>query len=876
MKLVGDGVLHMAGQVGQSTEQLTSGLYTVESAGYHGSDALNVLKVAAQGAKVGAADLAPVTDAVTTALNAYSLKASDATSVMNSLVATEAAGKTNMEALAGSMSSILPVASAAGVKLNEVMAAMATMTAQGTSADVAATYLRQTIGQLSNPSAKAASEMRGLGLDATQVAQDLGKKGLAATLTELTDAIQSKMGPAGTVVIETLRKASKNTTEYQKALANLKPAEQTYIGSLATMVGGTKSMMGALQLTGPHMQTFQDNIKGIAEHVKAGGNEVEGWKEVQGTFNQKMAEAKGALEAVGIEIGQKLLPYATKFLGWVTESISWLTKHTTVLKVLGGVVGGILVIGIAAATVAMWNFTAALLASPATWVVVGVMALIAAIILLAMHWSQVWAKIKEIAHSVGDWLVGAWHWVADETSSIWNNDIVEPILGAWHSVENFFSSSWHTAADSVTGAWRWVGRESSSIWNNDIVAPVENAWRATERFFSSAWHSVADPIVAAWRWVAHTTSVIWDGISAFFRKWWPLLLIIFLPVVAGLIALWNHCHKTIESVARTVWGAISGFFVGAWKAISETALVAWSLISRYIISPVEEAWNWLVDLWNGAVAWLAAIWGDIAGGASDSWAWMGHEAKAAWALVKRYVVQPVEEAYEYLQHLWQAAGDWLSGVWRSVGQGASEGWGAIKREIVQPVEDAWNYVSNFASSVGTTLWNGLVAAWHQIEKVGDWFVGIGKSIVEGIINGVENGASALFKSLKNLANSALNEAKSFLGINSPSRVFAAEVGQWIPHGIAAGIEQHAGVATGAVAAMAGGTLGQFGSVGGIEPALSGGSIGGAMSGGGGPITVVNVTVTGSVTADRDLANTIQRVMAQNGARNSTTYTAFRR
>src|SRR5437879_9224224 len=73
MKMVGQGVLAMAGQVGQSTSQLTAGLYTVESAGYHGADALNVLKNAAMGAKVGAADLHTVTDAVTTGLNAYKL-----------------------------------------------------------------------------------------------------------------------------------------------------------------------------------------------------------------------------------------------------------------------------------------------------------------------------------------------------------------------------------------------------------------------------------------------------------------------------------------------------------------------------------------------------------------------------------------------------------------------------------------------------------------------------------------------------------------------------------------------------------------------------------------------------------------------------------
>jgi TP901 family phage tail tape measure protein len=876
MKMVGNGVLTMAGQVGQSTEQLTSGLYTVESAGYHGADALSVLKVAAQGAKVGAADLAPVTDAVTTALNAYSLKASDATGVMNALVATEAAGKTNMEALAGSMSSILPVASAAHVGLNEVLGAMATMTAQGTSADVAATYLRQTIGQLSNPSAKAAQEMRGLGLDSVQVAQNLGKNGLASTLNELTDAIQSKMGPAGTVIIETLKKASSNTTEYQKALANLKPAEQTQVAALADMVGGTKSMQAALELTGPHMQTFQENTKSIADHVKNGGNQIEGWSAVQGTLNQKIAEAKGALEAVGIQIGQKLLPVATKMIGLFSEGVTWLTKHKTAAEAVGAAIGGILVIGIAAATVAMWNFTAALLASPATWVVIGIMALIAAIVLLAIHWKQVWTWIKEVAADVWKWLVSVWRSIAKDTEDIWKNDIVKPVIGAWHDVEDFFSSAWHTVSDSVTGAWRWIGRESSHIWNDDIVAPVLGAWHGIENFFVSAWHYAVDPLVLAWHWIAGITEEVWGAISRFFKKWWPLLLVIFATPIAILISLWNHTHKTIEHAAVVTWNAISGFFVGVWRWIASTAESAWKLIVKYIVDPLVEFWGWCVSLWNSAMAFLDASWQSIADTAKAIWKWIADEASAGWKLIVKYIVDPLEEFWRWCVALWTGAVSWLEGAWRGIKEVASSAWNSIMHAILDPLEQAGRFVGSLISGIGSTIWNGLVSAWHAIEDVGSWFGSIGESIVEGIIKGVENGGSALMNSLKNLANDALNAAKSFLGINSPSRVFAAEVGQWIPHGIAAGIQQHSGVAAAAVADMAGGTLGQFGTLGGAEPAFSGAAGAGSISGGGGPVTVINVTVQGSVTADRDLASTIQRVMAQNGARNSSTYTPFRR
>ena len=724
MKMVGNGVLAMAGQVGQSTEQLTSGLYTVESAGYHGADALNVLKASAMGAKVGAADLAPVTDAVTTALNAYSLKASDATGVMNALVATEAAGKTNMEALAGSMASILPVASAAHVGLNEVLGAMATMTAQGTSADVAATYLKQTISQLSNPSAKAANEMKGLGLNSVQVAQNLGKNGLASTLTELTDAIQNKMGPAGTVVIDTLRKASANTTDYQKALANLKPDQQTYIGALADMVGGTKSMMGALQLTGPHMKTFQDNTKSIVEHVKNGGNAIEGWKEVQGTLNQKLAEAKGAMQAIGIEIGQKLLPYASKMVEVFSTSVTWLTRHHQVVVAVGAAIGGILVVGIVAATVAMWNFTAALLANPVVWIVVGIMALIAGLVLLIANWKKVWGWISTNIPFVANLFKSIWRVALADFHAVW-----QATMNAVHAVVKWFD-------DNVL---KWLEARSGEMtkWWKKNGAEVKEVW------------------ALLWKDVQLIAGAVWD----------------WLGVAIGVV----------EDVLRT-----------AWDAIVDSVKLAWSLISNAVTFGIHFVLNVI-----------------------------------------------------------QLALDVLTGHWGKV-------WGDLVHLVGQAFTDLWN----FLAGLGSSLWN----------LVSD----VGSDIVHGIVNGIEGSAGAIGTSLTNIAKGALSSVKSMLGINSPSRVFADEVGQWIPHGIAQGIQQHAGVATSAVAALAGGTLGQFGTIGGAEPALSGSAGQGGSSGSGGAQTVINVTVQGSVTADRDLANTIQKVMGQYGARNSTTYTAYKR
>jgi phage-related protein len=84
---------------------------------------------------------------------------------------------------------------------------------------------------------------------------------------------------------------------------------------------------------------------------------------------------------------------------------------------------------------------------------------------------------------------------------------------------------------------------------------------------------------------------------------------------------------------------------------------------------------------------------------------------------------------------------------------------------------------------------------------------IGSDIVSGIWSGISSGWGWLKDSVSNLAGSLFESAKNALGINSPSKVFADEVGKWIPAGIAVGIDKNAKTAINSVKNLAIDTLG---------------------------------------------------------------------
>ena len=66
---------------------------------------------------------------------------------------------------------------------------------------------------------------------------------------------------------------------------------------------------------------------------------------------------------------------------------------------------------------------------------------------------------------------------------------------------------------------------------------------------------------------------------------------------------------------------------------------------------------------------------------------------------------------------------------------------------------------------------------------------VGQQLVEGLWNGIKNAGQWLYDKLSGWVSDILGWIKGLFGIHSPSKVFADEVGKFIPPGITLGVEQ---------------------------------------------------------------------------------------
>ena len=120
--------------------------------------------------------------------------------------------------------------------------------------------------------------------------------------------------------------------------------------------------------------------------------------------------------------------------------------------------------------------------------------------------------------------------------------------------------------------------------------------------------------------------------------------------------------------------------------------------------------------------------------------------------------------------------------------------GKLASGIIKGFASIPSKVISLAGKIPTAIKNG----------VGNLF-SIGSDMIEGLWNGIKGKWDSMVSKLKTAAANLPKAVKKVLGIGSPSKVFA-EVGRWIPEGLALGIEKNMGVVYDASDAMADATM----------------------------------------------------------------------
>ena len=248
--VLSNNLLHLSNSLegAYSQTQLLAASYDVASAGFtDAAEASQVLEASALGAVGGMSDLGTVSDAVTSVLNAYGLEADKATKIVDGFIQTQNDGKIIVDQYARQIGRIAPTAKSAGISLDELNAAIATITAQGVPVEQTFTGLNQAIVSILKPTK-----------EAEKIAKELGISFNAA-------ALESK-GFGG--ILEDIAKSDATTDQ------------------LAKLFGSVEAMKAVFPLINDDLVKFNENLLNQSE---ASGVALAATEEFQDTLSQQFS-----------------------------------------------------------------------------------------------------------------------------------------------------------------------------------------------------------------------------------------------------------------------------------------------------------------------------------------------------------------------------------------------------------------------------------------------------------------------------------------------------------------------------------------------------------------------------------------------------------
>lgn len=255
-------VIDMTKTIPVGANEAAKALYQIVSAGHDGAAGMQILEASARAAIGGVTDTATAADAITTLINAYKQGASDANSISDQLFTTVRLGKTTFGELGQSIAQVAPIAASYGVEMDQVLAAVATLTKSGTPTAQAMTQIRASIVGVSKVLGDGAFETRTYQEALAEVAKMAG--GSESKLRELVPEIEAVNGVLGMTGINAQAAASD--------LAELSSSAGATETAFKKMAEGANAQLKLLQnnivaATRPMGETIMKEVADIAKKL---------------------------------------------------------------------------------------------------------------------------------------------------------------------------------------------------------------------------------------------------------------------------------------------------------------------------------------------------------------------------------------------------------------------------------------------------------------------------------------------------------------------------------------------------------------------------------------------------------------------------------
>ncbi|WP_392355847.1 DUF2207 domain-containing protein (plasmid) [Bacillus sp. A01H] len=336
-----------------------------------------------------------------------------------------------------------------------------------------------------------------------------------------------------------------------------------------------------------------------------------------------------------------------------------------------------------------------------------------------------------------------WDSIKQWTIDVWNS-IKEYLIELWNGIVQSSSEAWSSFLETMHSFFDPIGQFFSDLWTS-IGEICSTTWNSIVEFFSGAWASFTEMMHSFFDPIGEFFSSLWSGIVETASSWWTSLVTIASELWGTLVQAWQETWNTIVTVLDPIISLISTVLQAGWLLIQAGVQIAWAAISQYIIQPIQQAYDWVSTKIGELVTWLGTQW-EIAKAM----------AQIAWGLFKQYIIQPVQEAWTIVKQKFSDLVSWLSSQWELAKSYTLTAWNLVKQYVIQPVQELWNTTKQKLADLA----NWILSNWESIKSYTLTAWNLVKQYVIQPVTDAYNQAKQKFTDLYNSAREKFDSVKS--------------------------------------------------------------------------------------------------------------------
>lgn len=258
-------------------------------------------------------------------------------------------------------------------------------------------------------------------------------------------------------------------------------------------------------------------------------------------------------------------------------------------------------------------------------------------------------------------------------------------------------------------------------------------------------------------------------------------------VITTVVTFFNQLPYEIGHALGYVIGKMIEFGLNAINWVTtEVPKIIENIVTFFSELP-GKVWTWLCNTITNIVNWGIDMYQKASQYASN----------AIDAVVNFFATLPVK-VWTWLTNTISKITAWGLSMVSSAKTAASNTISSVVNFFATLPGKVWTWLGNTVNKV--TSWGANLrskgaeaagklvgAVISGVSNLPSRMLEVGKNIVHGVWNGICNAAGWFKKQVKRFFSGIVDGVKDALGIHSPSRVFADEVGKWIPPGIGEGV-----------------------------------------------------------------------------------------